>query len=222
MPLPRQSHWKELFEVASNLIDQVNQETKLIDRWSFGGGTALMLQIDHRESHDVDLFLQDPQLLGFLDPARNDLMLSIAPSSYRSDGIGHLKIAFSELGEIDFIVAQLLTRPGVLETEILGRSVFLETPAEVIAKKIVYRGDHLQPRDMFDIAATLSVLGEQPLVDALASYPVEISATVQAVERFSPQLALEIIGALAIRPAFLPLVKSAQANTLSFLKDMSR
>jgi hypothetical protein len=35
---------------------------------AFGGGTAMMLQIDHRESHDVDIFLTDPQLLASLDP----------------------------------------------------------------------------------------------------------------------------------------------------------
>ena len=27
-----------------------------------------MLQIDHRESHDIDLFLSDPQFLPYLNP----------------------------------------------------------------------------------------------------------------------------------------------------------
>jgi len=36
---------------------------------------------------------------------------------------------------------------------IRGREVDLETPAEIIAKKVYYRGDRMQPRDMFDIAA---------------------------------------------------------------------
>lgn len=53
---------------ASSLIRQVNSEQVLIDSWSFGGGTAVILQINHRESHDVDIFLPDPQLLAFLDP----------------------------------------------------------------------------------------------------------------------------------------------------------
>lgn len=34
----------------------------------FGGGTAMTIQIGHRESHDIDIFLDDPQLLGFIDP----------------------------------------------------------------------------------------------------------------------------------------------------------
>ena len=30
----------------------------------------------------------------------------------------------------------------------------LETPAKILAKKVVFRGAQLQPHDMFDIAAT--------------------------------------------------------------------
>jgi hypothetical protein len=32
----------------------------------------MMLQIDHRESHDVDIFLPDPQFLSYLDPKLHD------------------------------------------------------------------------------------------------------------------------------------------------------
>ena len=33
----------------------------------------MMLQIGHRESHDIDIFIHDPQLLGFLNPDIQDL-----------------------------------------------------------------------------------------------------------------------------------------------------
>ena len=36
-----------------------------------------MLQIDHRESHDVDIFIPDPQLLAFLDPEKQDFQFEI-------------------------------------------------------------------------------------------------------------------------------------------------
>jgi len=52
--------WARLFRIACALIRQVNSEQIIIDSWSFGGGTAMMLQIDHRESHDVDIFLPRP------------------------------------------------------------------------------------------------------------------------------------------------------------------
>jgi hypothetical protein len=41
------------------MIRQVNSEQSIIDRWTFGGGSAMMVQIGHRESHDVDIFLPD-------------------------------------------------------------------------------------------------------------------------------------------------------------------
>jgi hydrogenase maturation factor HypE len=36
--------------MACALIRQVNSEQSIIDHWTFGGGTAMMLQIDHRGS----------------------------------------------------------------------------------------------------------------------------------------------------------------------------
>jgi len=45
--------WARLFRIACALIRQVNSKQTIIDSWSFGGGTAMMLQIDHRESHDA-------------------------------------------------------------------------------------------------------------------------------------------------------------------------
>lgn len=62
-----------------------------------------MLQIDHRESHDVDLFIRDPQVLPYLNPETQGYALDIMPGSYVSDGVGSLKIVFDGVGEIDFI-----------------------------------------------------------------------------------------------------------------------
>jgi hypothetical protein len=95
--------WTQLFRVACDLIRQVNSHELIIDHWTFGGGTALMLQIDHRESHDVDIFLRDPQLLGFLDPQKHDFQFEIQPADYTGDGAMSLKLVF-DMGQIDFIV----------------------------------------------------------------------------------------------------------------------
>ena len=81
-----QSDWARLFRIACALIRQVNSKQILIDHWTFGGGTAMMLQIDHRESHDVDIFLNDPQLLPLLDPQKRDFQFEILPSGYNGDG----------------------------------------------------------------------------------------------------------------------------------------
>ena len=70
----RPSEWRRLFAIAADLIDQLREKAGGFEfEWSFGGGTAMMIQINHRESHDVDIFLDDPQLLGFIDPSKSQL-----------------------------------------------------------------------------------------------------------------------------------------------------
>ena len=61
----------------------------------------MMLQIDHRESRDVDIFLRDPQLLSYLDPKLHDFKFEIFPADCDGDGSGFLKIAFKDIGEIE-------------------------------------------------------------------------------------------------------------------------
>src|SRR5690606_27957607 len=102
--------WARLFRIASSLIRQVNANDTIIDSWSFGGGTAMMLQIGHRES----------------DPKLHDFEFEIRPSDYIGDGAGFLKLAFEGIGEIDFIVAHALTMPGASRQAVEGEDVALE------------------------------------------------------------------------------------------------
>ena len=95
----------------------------------------MMLQIDHRESHDVDFFLQDPQWLAFLDPQKHDFEFETRPSDYDGDGVGHLKLTFKDIGEIDFIVGQLKTAAPTVQREIEGENILLETIPEIVTKK---------------------------------------------------------------------------------------
>ncbi|MEW9617732.1 nucleotidyl transferase AbiEii/AbiGii toxin family protein [Shinella sp. S4-D37] len=67
----RPSEWRRLFAIACDLLDQVRDQTGGYPfQWSFGGGTAMMIRIGHRESHDIDILLDDSQIWGFLDPAK--------------------------------------------------------------------------------------------------------------------------------------------------------
>ena len=141
--------WRPLFRQAVSLINQ----TPVIEHWTFGGGTAMMLQIAHRDSFDVDIFLDDPQLLPYLDPARNDFEFEMVPDGYGGDGTQYLKIAYAKQGEIDFIIGQSLSPVPYNFVEVDGVRVRLETIPEIIAKKVVYRGKSIKVRDIFDIAA---------------------------------------------------------------------
>lgn len=58
-------------------------------------------------------------------------------------------------GEIDFVASPTLTKNPLAVHEVLGRNILLETPVEIVAKKLCYRGDRATPRDLLDLALVI-------------------------------------------------------------------
>jgi predicted nucleotidyltransferase component of viral defense system len=141
--------WETLFERALQIIDSAGEENVPPERWSFGGGTVLMRRYRHRFSKDIDIFVPDPQYLGYVSPRLNDAAEGLV--SQYNEQANFLKLYFPE-GEIDFVVARPLTsNPYRFET-ILGRDVQVETSIEILAKKIYHRARDFTARDIFDFA----------------------------------------------------------------------
>lgn len=143
--------WEETLTLAVKMLDKAKIKRT---QWSFGGGTALAVVYKHRESKDIDIFIHDVQLLTLLTPRLNDFTDSL--STEYKEASNFLKLAVKK-GEIDFIVAPFLTK-APFKHAVLGPdlSVRMETPAEIIVKKVFYRGDTLTARDIYDIAFTVS------------------------------------------------------------------
>jgi len=142
-------NWKGLFRHALSLIDDVLERGTKNLYWTFGGGTVLMLRHKHRFSKDIDIFVPDPQALGYVTPR-----LSARAESLTTDyteAANFVKLFLAE-GEIDFVAAPNLTNEPYVLQELLGREVKVETSAEIIAKKFWHRGNRLTARDMFDFA----------------------------------------------------------------------
>jgi len=214
------SRWPELFDHAMAIIDQVNRNGLGLSDWSFGGGTALMLQIDHRESHDIDLFLSDPQYLPYLSPEAQDVWLTPSPSSYVTDGRRHLKIVYDGIGEIDFICCAPLTQRPTEPAVINGWTVARELAAEIIAKKIVFRGASLQPRDLFDIAAASRFLGEGVLQNALTDFSAEARRALHVARAMDPDFAYSVISRLMIKPDYVGLESAARIGAIRVLEGI--
>jgi hypothetical protein len=215
----RQPHWARLFRIARSLIRQVNARQPVIDHWTLGGGTAMMLRIDHRESHDVDIFLSDPQLLSFLDPQKHDFKFEILPTDYVGNGSSFQKLAFQDIGEIDFIVGHAMTPSPTIQITIEGEAILLETIPEIIAKKIYYRGASIKPRDIFDIAAA----GEQhadSVIDALRSYRDEVTATLTTIDKLNPDFVSSAIAELAIREKYRSVAETALERAKDILRSV--
>ncbi len=218
----RPSEWRRLFRIACNLIDQVHDRVGDYPfQWSFGGGTAMMIQIGHRESHDIDIFLDDGQILGFLDPAKADLHFVEVPASYLGDGARFQKFAFEDIGEIDFIASRPLTRQPFEVRGVEGRPVKLETIPEIIAKKIYHRGSEAKPRDLFDIAAAARTQRDA-VVLALREYPGQVQGTLDRLEKLNPDFVAHTIRQLMILPGYEDLADESVGTTRSLLQDALR
>lgn len=118
--------------------------------WTFGGGTVLMLRLGHRQSKDIDLFVPDPQYLGYVNPRLSDVAESIT-TDY-DENADFIKLYLKE-GEVDVVVGESLTEQPFDLIEFAGQIVRVETCAEIIAKKIWHRGDRAKGRDLYDLCA---------------------------------------------------------------------
>ncbi len=218
--LPATSRWRDLLQEAFGILDHVNREFEIIESWSFGGGTAMMIQIDHRESHDIDLFLDDPQLLPYVEATVSERQFTLGEATYNGDGTGHLKIAFEGIGEIDFIVTGHVTEAPTSIQTIEGRAVALETVPEIIAKKVRYRAPRIQPRDIFDFAAAAATNDTADVIAALALIPDYVRETISRIDVLSRDYVSSSIAQLALREQNKHLVDSAYDDALGLLRQV--
>jgi len=148
----RLSVWETLLGHALDILDAAERSGQRLGEWSLGGGTALMLRYRHRISRDVDIFMPDPQWLGYLTPRLN--AVAEEKTGEYVEQAGFVKLYFPQ-GEVDFIVATPLTPSPWQSETLLGREILVESPAEIVAKTLAHRGSELKARDLFDIAAVI-------------------------------------------------------------------
>ncbi|MFT3721322.1 nucleotidyl transferase AbiEii/AbiGii toxin family protein [Pseudorhodoferax sp.] len=146
--------WEKLFPRALALIDEISRYGGIQDPfWTLGGGTVLMFRYRHRLSKDIDIFVPDPQYLGFVTPRLSDTAADLTQDYTEQPG-AFVKLQFEE-GEVDFVAAPNLLADAWETWDIGGRSVKVETAAEIIAKKMYHRGDRATARDLFDFALVI-------------------------------------------------------------------
>lgn len=141
----KQGSWRKLSNVAAGIVANAEKTADSPLHALLGGGTRVMLALNHRISNDIDLFIHDAQWIGYLSPRLNEYVEGLT-SDYQ-EAAASLKLTFPE-GEIDFIIAAPLLK---LPEESSPETTFaLDPVAEVLAKKLFHRGWALQPRDLFD------------------------------------------------------------------------
>lgn len=204
--------WEKLFSYAIQQLEQAGIQKR---DWSFGGGTVLSLKYGHRESKDIDIFLRDPQLLSYVSPRTNDAteahLLDYAEQSIFT------RLQFQD-GEVDFIVSSQVSSEQPTFKKILGHHVYVDSPVEIVAKKIQYRAEDFKPRDMFDLATVYSA--EKQLL--LKNAPAFADKLDILCKRIS---ALEAGGDLDSFLSALPILekgKKIRGQEVSLCKDFIR
>lgn len=142
--------WKDLLPHALSIIEDIKNHGTPEPFWTFGGGTVLMFRYQHRHSKDIDIFVPDPQYLGFATPRLSDVAAAVS-TDYVEDQSSYVKLIRPE-GEIDFVASPNLTEAPFEIWSIGGQHIRVETAVEIVAKKLWHRGDRATARDLFDLS----------------------------------------------------------------------
>lgn len=147
------------------------KSAKIMDgTWTLGGGTVLSEIYNHRTSKDIDIFINNPQLLTSISPRVNDAVENSLEDYQEMSN--YVKLIFPE-GKVDFIVAPKLCNVSTTECIIEGYKVYVDSPVEIISKKIFYRGESFKERDIIDLAVVYKNNGN--LASEFAKIPGVIS-----------------------------------------------
>lgn len=213
--------WRVLEALAVQIVRDAAGKAGSDFRPVMGGGTRLMLALGHRISDDIDLFIRDPQWIAYLSPRLNDGFEAVIQSY--DEGATSLKLEFAN-GEIDFIVSMsLLGMPSDVSEEC---SFEMEPVAEVLAKKLFYRGWALTPRDLFD----WRVIEDQLLVDSTHAPQIArlVSGRFNQIEAALTAMAISNNARVArsqIRTPYLPDLQKTidwAKNRLGEFREMNR
>jgi len=210
--------WKPLLRKALACIDTLHGRG-IKAKWSFGGGTAMMMTFSHRDSKDIDIFITDPQLIGYLSPRLQDDIQTITDCTGYDEQATALKL-ITETGEIDFIVAASLTEDPFEKWKFEGRTILRERPVEIVAKKVFYRAADFRVRDVFDLACLLERQpGEVAREESL--FRAKQDVLLARLETMRPTYEEQAKRRIAIRPGFEKLRDTAMDRVMEFYQSVA-
>ena len=139
--------------LQKNIFSRIPKEFK--SYYAFGGGTALSLcYFQHRLSFDIDIFVYDVQLMNYINPQIFFDDIEDEVDDYMC--MSHQINMITKSGIYVNILSVENLNPNKKDVlELNNNSILVETPEEIIAKKIIHRKNDNKVRDLFDIAFAL-------------------------------------------------------------------
>ncbi len=193
---------------ALSIIEDIKNHGTPDPFWTFGGGTVLMFRYQHRLSQDIDIFVPDPQYLGFVSPRLSDIAAAVS-TQYVEDQGSYVKLIRPD-GEIDFVASPNLTEAPFEIWNIAGQHIRVETATEIVAKKLWHRGDRATARDLFDLSLVIEKEPEA-LMQAAKFLQKNAAAFIHQIETRTKVLKAQFneINTLQYKPNFDEAVERA-------------
>lgn len=149
------SKQKAMLEATLLLLE----DNDLKDVTSLGGGTALASYYwNHRYSTDIDIFIYDEDDKKHLlkeSTWSDEVKSAMEDIGYTGNFKNHpiyAEISIDDDSKIQFFDVIKKSEIPYQKVTLWGHEILIDTVEEIIAKKIYYRGDIGNSRDLFDIA----------------------------------------------------------------------
>jgi len=153
------------FTVQKNMLNvslELLEENNIKEISALGGGTALASYYwNHRFSTDIDIFIYgEKPSKDLLKPNKwsaniHDKMSKLGyKGDFKAQNI-YLELALNESEKMQFFDVVPFTDIPYIEIELWNKSLKIETVEEIIAKKINFRCEKGNARDLFDIALSI-------------------------------------------------------------------
>lgn len=121
-------------------------------KWAIGGSVAMHLAYQHRQPANLNISLRDAQFLTRLSP-RINVLASVAAESYYEES-SELGLS-TGCGDLIFRVEPFISKSPIKTITLCNQLIIIETPVEIVTKKLFYKASQLQAKDIFDIACVL-------------------------------------------------------------------
>ncbi len=130
---------------------------------ALGGGTALSAYYwQHRFSTDIDIFIHNGTAadLNKIDPRKTSapIKAQLAKINYTGNLKKHpiyTELSIDNDSKMQFFVVKGHTSIPYFPATLWGKDIFIESIEEIIAKKIYYRCEDANARDLFDLAIAI-------------------------------------------------------------------
>jgi len=150
---------EKMLKASLNLLEENN----IMDISALGGGTALSAYYwGHRFSTDIDIFIYgDKDHKNLLRPNKwsqniKDIMASLGyENDYKFQNI-YAEFALDQDYKMQFFDVKQFTDTAYNKVELWGIYLNIEPIEEIVAKKIHYRCEKGNARDLFDIAIAIN------------------------------------------------------------------